>query len=385
MNDLLLFVVKNIVFTSFLYLLWKVFVGFRGSYTYSRFYLLFVAFASIPVSSIVLHSGAVMNFSPVIVEGIKSEVGAVYSGMDFGSANHFGLREVYFLGVFLYLIFFSLKLASLTRLIRSCSTVNNIYGYKLCRTSQVSMPFSFAGWIFLPESMGSESADMIIEHELAHLRYKHTADMIFIEILIAFLWFNPVVYFIRKDLKLIHEIQADRRAVSSVSLDKYIKLFIGVLRTDRYTLYSSFYSKQIKKRIAMMTQKNKTSKFSVFAISLIAIVFAAILPASAQQNTAVDKKAEFPGGNVALRNYISEHINYPNIAKEKGYQDVVVVRFTVDKNGNVKKPVVVKGKYDVLNKEAIRVVSTFPKFKPAEKNGKKVASQMEIAITFRLD
>ena len=101
--------------------------------------------------------------------------------------------------------------------------------------------------------------------------------------------------------------------------------------------------------------------------------------------TDVDKKPEFPGGYSALYKFIADHLKYPEAAKMKRIQGKVFVKFIVGKEGNVENPEVVKSDNSALNSEAIRVVSSLPKWIPGSHKGKKVRVANTITVNFKLD
>ena len=101
--------------------------------------------------------------------------------------------------------------------------------------------------------------------------------------------------------------------------------------------------------------------------------------------TVTEKPAEYPGGEQALRDYIRKTIRYPAIAQEQGIQGTVVVGFVVEKDGSVNREIKVAKSLDgSCDKEAIRVVKTLKKFKPAEINDRPVRSWMLLPISFKL-
>lgn len=99
----------------------------------------------------------------------------------------------------------------------------------------------------------------------------------------------------------------------------------------------------------------------------------------------VEDMPEFPGGNDQLRKYISENVKYPQTAKEKGIQGKVFVSFVVTKDGSITQTKVERGVDPVLDKEALRVVSELPQWKPGSQRGTKVNVQFTIPINFALD
>ena len=98
----------------------------------------------------------------------------------------------------------------------------------------------------------------------------------------------------------------------------------------------------------------------------------------------VEEMPMFPGGDPALLAYISEHTQYPEIAKENNIQGKVIVRFCVTPKGGVSQVSVLKGVDPELDKEAIRVVNTLPTFKPGKQGGKPVPVWYMVPIAFTL-
>ncbi len=98
----------------------------------------------------------------------------------------------------------------------------------------------------------------------------------------------------------------------------------------------------------------------------------------------VEEMPMFPGGDVALLKYISEHTQYPEIAKENNIQGKVIVRFCVTAKGGVSQVSVLKGVDPELDKEAMRVVTTLPPFKPGKQGGKPVPVWYMVPINFTL-
>ncbi|RXE71838.1 energy transducer TonB [Muribaculaceae bacterium Isolate-002 (NCI)] len=100
--------------------------------------------------------------------------------------------------------------------------------------------------------------------------------------------------------------------------------------------------------------------------------------------TSVEQMPQFPGGDVALLKYISDHIKYPTIAMENNVQGKVVVQFVVTRDGSIGEVKVARGKDPDLDKEAVRVVKTLPKFIPGKMNGQAVNVWYTLPINFKL-
>ncbi|MCI8999193.1 MAG: energy transducer TonB [Muribaculaceae bacterium] len=98
----------------------------------------------------------------------------------------------------------------------------------------------------------------------------------------------------------------------------------------------------------------------------------------------VEQKPQFPGGEVALLKWVSDHIRYPAMAQENNIQGRVVVQFVVTKTGDIGEVKVVRGKDPDLDKEAMRVVKSLPKFVPGKMNGHSVNVWYTLPIQFKL-
>ncbi len=99
----------------------------------------------------------------------------------------------------------------------------------------------------------------------------------------------------------------------------------------------------------------------------------------------VDQMPQFPGGEGAMLKWIAEHLNYPAEAMEEGAQGRVMVQFVVTKDGSIGQVVVIRGRHPALDKEAIRVVKTLPKFIPGKMNGQAVNVWYTLPINFSLE
>jgi|GEM_PF-3267812 len=99
----------------------------------------------------------------------------------------------------------------------------------------------------------------------------------------------------------------------------------------------------------------------------------------------VDSIASFPGGNEAMIKFITQHVNYPQPALEKGIQGKVYMSFIVEVDGSVTCIEIKKGIDYLLDREAFRCVKSFPKFKPAFNKSVAVPSVFMIPITYKLN
>jgi len=107
--------------------------------------------------------------------------------------------------------------------------------------------------------------------------------------------------------------------------------------------------------------------------------------AEAQVFFIVENMPEFPGGDLELRKHIAQNVQYPEIAKENGIQGRVFIQFVVNQKGEIEQVKVVRGVDPALDKEAIRVISSLPKWKPGSQRGKPVRVSFTVPINFQLN
>ncbi len=98
----------------------------------------------------------------------------------------------------------------------------------------------------------------------------------------------------------------------------------------------------------------------------------------------VEQQPQFPGGMSELMKFLSDNIVYPQIALESGLQGRVIVQFVVNKNGEIVNIQVVKGVDPFLDKEAVRVINTMPKWIPGKQNGQAVNVKFTLPVNFKL-
>ena len=97
-----------------------------------------------------------------------------------------------------------------------------------------------------------------------------------------------------------------------------------------------------------------------------------------------EEMPEFPGGMAECMKYFSKNINYPEDCKKEGIQGRVIVQFVVDKDGSIKDPTIARGVHPSLDKEALRVLSSMPNWKPGKQKGEAVKVRYTIPVMFRL-
>ena len=154
--------------------------------------------------------------------------------------------------------------------------------YILITNNKYFHSFSFFNWIFVNEKeVNEEMLPKIIAHEKIHINQFHTMDILLIELLTAVMWFNPMVWFMRNSIQLVHEYLADEGALSTgIDRLRYQALLINQVSEERLICLSSgFNHSLIKKRMIMMTKRkfNQQTKLRILTlIPLTLILFIGI-------------------------------------------------------------------------------------------------------------
>jgi TonB-dependent SusC/RagA subfamily outer membrane receptor len=120
-------------------------------------------------------------------------------------------------------------------------------------------PFSFFSNLFWKKSISieDECGRKILQHELSHIREKHSWDRLFSQLICSVFWMNPFNWIIQKELQNIHEFIADRDAVGTEEVDAFAKMLLKTYYGNHFLNPShSFYYSSIKRRIIMLTTSN---------------------------------------------------------------------------------------------------------------------------------
>lgn len=368
--------------------------------------------------------------------------------------------------------------------------------------------FSFFNYLVLNQKDASVYGQVVVSHELVHIQQRHSWDLLWVEVVQALLWFNPILIFYKRSLKEIHEFIADENATNGDRLSYAYTLAGYALGVSPQTLTNNFFDvKQLKSRIAMLTKK-RSSKWVLgrylmvvpVVIGLVVLVAArsatpvqtlvnpgeefvvrgkvvtsdgkglpgvSIVVVNLQRGTITDAQGnyainvargkqlafsfigfkmqvldalqgeqnvvmipeiaelkgvtvvgepipsqsgggrqvqggqtaptmskegtiftkaeqnpEFPGGVRGLGDFLSTNLKYPAAARRAHVEGKVFIEFTIDENGVVKDPHVVKGIGFGCDEEAMRIMGIMPNWTPAKQNGKPVAISYQLPIGF---
>ena len=297
-------------------------------------------------------------------------------------------------------------------------------GSRLVVTERNYAPFSWRNYIVISRKDYESNGAMIIAHEQAHVRHHHSFDLILAQLFCAVQWFNPAAWMLRRSLLEVHEFEADASVLEDGFDERRYQICLvrAALQGSFATTTNNFSNCTTKKRIVMMNchSTNPWARLRVLlmlpALALSVIVASACKQDTAEtedlkkqdtQNTAVQEKdvviiemepeetlddvfvivenqPEYPGGPMAMMQYLASTLTYPDECKEQGIQGRVLVAFVVNADGSITNPEIVKSVHPALDAEALKAVVSMPAWKPGTQNGKNVRVKFTIPVNFRL-
>jgi len=251
---------------------------------WNRFYLLAAVVVSLiaPVMKINIFQnnkdeGTVVQMLQTISYGDEAVI--EYSKNSGFQINTENLAEAtYLLVSVIFLIIFFISLYKIKRL-KKKYPATKIEDISFISTDAKGTPFSFFKSIFWNNAIDlhSRSGQQIFNHEIAHVKEKHSYDKIFMNLVLIFFWINPIFWLMRKELYMIHEFIADKEALEDSDINAFAEMILQtVYPGQNFSVGNRFFYSPLKRRIMMLT-KNKNPKVSYYSrllvLPLAAIVF----------------------------------------------------------------------------------------------------------------
>lgn len=251
---------------------------------YNRFYLLAIALLSWIVPLIKIKWGhQVLSNDPQMLQ-LLSVVADSNSQIEENLSQQGFQWNLDSAAVFIYIAVAGILLLGMIRAFvrlyqllknHSCRSVGDVY---LILTQAKGTPFSFFRYIFWNEEIDirSEAGKQILQHELTHVKEKHSFDKLFIQVMLIAGWFNPLFWLLRREMDMIHEFIADRKVVSNGDTASLAQMLLtAAYPQQQFALTNPFFFSPIKRRLQMLNN-NKHPRFSyirrLVVLPLLAIV-----------------------------------------------------------------------------------------------------------------
>lgn len=290
LTDLIFYDLKVATLIAVFYLFYQLLLARETTHTLNRVVLLsgIALSAVLPVSIITFHRTVdVESEIQPIFDGFAEDAAAqpVVEALEQSFDWTIPLAAVLLVGTIVRLVFVMQSYKKLKRLMRSGEIQTLPTGTRVCVVDAPVAPFSWMQTIVLPRT--DWSAD-ILAHEEAHVRYRHSYDVVVVEVLTALQWFNPVVWFLRQEMRTLHEYEADASVLSSgFDESQYIHLLMqkatGIQACALVNGIRSTYGRlqgknnhRTKKRILMMLKPKSNRTAWLKALYIVPVALASL-------------------------------------------------------------------------------------------------------------
>ena len=410
------YILQVVLFQLLFLAIYEAFLKRETFFHWNRFYLLFSAVLSylIPFARIQLFKNYVpeqlaisnlnnLNFTTIATETSSNIV---------TKTNYFTFENFYYAGVVIMLLLFVVKLLQLFNKILFNKVLRKP-NYKLVILKKEDNAFSFMDYIFLGNTLFKKEHQHILQHELVHVKEKHSLDLLFFEIQKILFWFNPLVYVYQYKISVLHEYIADQKTLKTTEKQSfYENLLLQTFAIEKLPFVNQYSKKSLLKKRIIMATKNKSNQLlkMKYLLVLPVILFMLIIASCEDKNdltqediqpfSTIKKVPVFPGCENAetnkekkkcfttnMQKFVAENFN-TDLAKtlnlSEGMQRIAV-QFIIDKQGNAT-DIKVRAPHPKLKEEVIRVINKLPKMQPAEaENGKKVKVRYNLPIVFKVE
>ena len=285
MGTFLVYILKSSLCLALFYLFYRLLLSKETFHRFNRIALLGVMLISclLPLVRVTVDRATVVNTSVMLVEEdmlmYPWEMQTVVQ-----EEAAFPWREwlvaVYLLGIFFFLLRNLWSLVRMLYLIRHsrCRQMEN--GICLVIHQAGFAPFSWMKYIVISQTDLDENGTDILIHEEAHIRNRHSLDLLLVELCVWLQWFNPAAWLLKQELQNVHEYEADEAVLrQGIDAKRYQMLLIKKAVGARlYSIANSFNHSSLKKRITMMIRKKSNPWARVkylYVLPLAAVTVAA--------------------------------------------------------------------------------------------------------------
>jgi TonB family protein len=212
------------------------------------------------------------------------------------------LVNIWLLGVMVSAFIFLFRIFQILLIIRKGKVMAE-NGYRLVLTNNENSPFSFLNWLFIPENHSMISGyERMIRHEVEHIRQGHTLDILLLDILLIFQWFNPFIWLLKRAVRENHEYLVDRAVLSSgVNPDEYKQILLSHVVGSQIYAASHFNYSLLKNRFKMMTKIPSKKVAGMKIIAGILIALALIVVFACEQKKKSPEKGAAANDTVSLQ------------------------------------------------------------------------------------
>lgn len=271
---------KMIICSAVMSAYYLIFLRDKTFHHYNRFYLLSTVILSLLLPLLKLEYFTIETDSRILLLLNQFQQNTTENPTKSFDFWNVGIAILAFVSLFLILKI-TIGLFRISKL-RKEFPKETLEGITFYNTNLQDAPFSFFRNLFWKNSIliNSDLGKQILKHEMVHIEQKHSIDKLFIQIVQSVFWFNPIFYFIKKEINLIHEYLADHKAVKQSDTRAFAQMLLASnFSGNVLPATSPFLSSNLKKRLKMLTQQK--TKFSyarrILALPILFLVSFALL------------------------------------------------------------------------------------------------------------
>jgi hypothetical protein len=267
----------------------------------NRFYLIGSLFLSVIIPSVSIEKKEINytkpaeNFKSNIIletqEGIQSTISENYKLENEQATINWqkNLFSIYLLGVGVFIILFLRKIYMIWSLTRN-TKYERLNKLKLFKSKKNGLNASFFNFLFIDiDLLNPQDTKLILAHEQVHFKKLHSLDLLFLEIYKIIFWFNPVVYFVGKSLKEVHEFEVDLEISKNHDRKEYAHLLLKLGISQNSPLLHQLGKKPLSERINFIFKKPTDRIKKLYYITMIPVVLLSIMSFSQQKTVIISK------------------------------------------------------------------------------------------------
>lgn len=273
--EFIIYELKAAVLLAVFYMFYRLLLGRDTFHRFNRAMLLVISLLSLalPLCVITVHRTVDIPAWLLSMHGSRAEA-AVEEAVHESGGWDAAAVSLYIAGVMAVLAHTGFAVADVLRIILRGRRIPQADGTVIVVTDRDTAPFSWMKYIVFCESDFRAGHEAILRHEKAHVRMRHSLDLLFTDIVTAFQWFNPAVWMLRADLRALHEFEADDFVLrSGADAREYQYLLIRkAVGASGNSITNSFSHSTLKNRITMMLRKRSSSWGALKALYLVPLV-----------------------------------------------------------------------------------------------------------------
>ena len=285
MTDFFIYLSYSTLALAALYLLYKVLMSYETLHRLNRVLLLgFVVLSAVlPLCRIeVVEELPAVEPVEFVAPMTDSVVYEVAESFNYTALLQMAFFALFLLGAVVMIARLVISIMSVKRIISSGEQQSLDGGVTLTIVDKPISPFSWFGHIVVSRADIEQNRDIILTHEMAHIRLHHSWDVLAVDLALCFWWFNPAMWLLRRELQSLHEYQADEEVLNSgIDAQTYQLLLIKRAVGSRlHSVANCLNHSNLKKRITMMCKKT-SSRWSAAKALLVLPLVAVSLAATA--------------------------------------------------------------------------------------------------------